>query len=327
MSALVEVSGLSKTFAARGALFGTRGGGARAVDDVSFTISRGETLGLVGESGCGKSTTGRLLLRLTGADSGSVRFDGRELLTLSSAEMRRQRRHMQIIFQDPYGSLNPSMTIGETISEAYAIHAVGTLPERRKWTAEILGLVRLPAAAAERYPHQFSGGQRQRIGIARALALRPSFVVCDEVVSALDVSVQAQIINLLQELQGELNLTCLFISHNLAVVRHISTRIAVMYLGRIVELAAAEELFRAPAHPYTRALLSSIPPGHPQQPRTRIRLKGDIPSPSGKIAGCAFMSRCAFAEPRCAASAPALAEIADGHAAACHRAADATLPG
>jgi oligopeptide/dipeptide ABC transporter ATP-binding protein len=247
------------------------------------------------------------------------------LTGLARAELRKRRRQMQIIFQDPYGSLNPRITVGDAIEEAYVIHGIGDRSDRGRRVAEMLDLVRLPRAAAKRYPHEFSGGQRQRIGIARALALRPSFVVCDEAVSALDVSVQAQIINLLQDLQRELKLTYFFISHNLSVVRHISDRVAVMYLGRIVEVAETSALFERPSHPYTRALLSAIPPAHPDAPRQRTRLKGDLPSILSLPQGCRFASRCAFAQDRCRQSDPTLLDPGDGRLVACHRVADGSL--
>jgi oligopeptide/dipeptide ABC transporter ATP-binding protein len=323
---LVEVRGLKKVFPVRSrSVFGRSKGGARAVDGVDLSIRAGETLGLVGESGCGKSTTGRLLLRLIEPTEGSIRFAGEELTGLKRAELRKRRRQMQIIFQDPYGSLNPRITVGDAIEEAYVIHGIGDRSDRGQRVAEMLDLVRLPRAAAKRYPHEFSGGQRQRIGIARALALRPSFVVCDEAVSALDVSVQAQIINLLQDLQRELKLTYFFISHNLSVVRHISDRVAVMYLGRIVEVAETSALFEKPAHPYTRALLSAIPPAHPDAPRQRTRLKGDLPSILSLPQGCRFASRCAYAQERCRATDPELLNPGDGRLVACHRVADGSL--
>jgi peptide/nickel transport system ATP-binding protein/oligopeptide transport system ATP-binding protein len=316
---LIEARAVRKHFAVHGGL-------VRAVDGVDLHVAKGETLGLVGESGCGKSTLGRLFLRLIEPTHGAIVHKGADLMTLHRREMRARRRDLQIIFQDPYGSLNPRKTVGAIVAEAYAIHGLGTRAERAKWVAETLDLVALPRDAIGRYPHEFSGGQRQRIGIARALALKPEFVVCDEPVSGLDVSVQSQIINLMQDLQRELGLTYLFISHNLAVVRHISTRIAVMYLGRIVELAEAEALFARPVHPYTRALLSAVPVSHPDQPRHRHVLRGDVPSAMAIPPGCRFAPRCRFAEARCREQEPALSTLADGRGVACLLAADGSLP-
>jgi peptide/nickel transport system ATP-binding protein/oligopeptide transport system ATP-binding protein len=322
---LIEARGVRKHFPVRTTSFGPAPL-VRAVDGVDLSILKGETLGLVGESGCGKSTLGRLFLRLLEPTSGAILHKGIDLTSLRRKELRMQRRDLQIIFQDPFGSLNPRKTVGAIIAEAYAIHGLGTRAERMRWVAETLDLVSLPRTAAQRYPHEFSGGQRQRIGIARALALKPEFIVCDEAVSALDVSVQSQIINLMQDLQQELELTYLFISHNLAVVRHISTRIAVMYLGRIVELANADALFARPVHPYTRALLSAVPVSHPDLPRHRHMLRGDVPSATAVPTGCRFAPRCAFAEARCREIDPPLTTLDDGRAAACIRAADGTLP-
>jgi oligopeptide/dipeptide ABC transporter ATP-binding protein len=324
---LVETRGLYKHFVGRkSGIWWRSAATVRAVDGVDLWIRKGETLGLVGESGCGKSTLGRAILRLIEPTAGSIIHRGVELTTLDRAALRAARRELQIIFQDPFGSLNPRKTVGATIAEAYAIHGLGDRTERARWVAKMLDLVALPREAASRYPHEFSGGQRQRIGIARALALRPEFVVCDEAVSALDVSVQSQIVNLLQDLQQELGLTYLFISHNLAVVRHISNRLAVMYLGRIVEMGDVEDLFARPAHPYTRALLSAVPIRHPDERRERPTLRGDAPSAIGAAAGCRFAGRCSFAIARCHSSDPESVILADGRMVACHLAADRTLP-
>jgi oligopeptide transport system ATP-binding protein len=314
---LVEVVGLKKYFAVGTGLFGAGADVVKAVDDVSFTIRRGETFGLVGESGCGKSTTGRCILRLIEPSAGQVRFDNQDMLTLEPNDLRRLRRDMQIIFQDPYSSLNPRMTVGQMVEEPLIIHRVGNRRERRSRVAELLGLVGLESAHAERYPHEFSGGQRQRIGIARALALNPRFIVCDEPVSALDVSVQAQVVNLLQDLQEQLGLTYLFISHGLSVVEHISTRVGIMYLGKLVEVASSEEIFHNPLHPYTRALLSAIPIPDPDARRERLPLAGDMPTAINLPSGCRFRTRCPSAEPGCANSDPELVEISKDHFVAC----------
>ncbi|HKY41105.1 MAG TPA: oligopeptide/dipeptide ABC transporter ATP-binding protein [Polyangiaceae bacterium] len=289
---LVEVSGLRKYFPIRGGLFGRVVDQVRAVDDVSFTINKGETLGLVGESGCGKTTVGRMVLRLLEPSAGSVKLAGKELGQLPSKELRQLRRRMQIVFQDPYSSLNPRRTVGDAIGEPLYVHGLARGPDLERRVAELLERVGLPASYRSRYPHEFSGGQRQRICIARALALQPELVVCDEAVSALDISIQAQILNLLEDLQQEFGLTYLFISHNLNVVRHIADRVAVMYLGKLAELADAEELFRWPKHPYTRALISANPLPDPDAPLVPIPLKGEPPSPLNPPSGCRFHTRC-----------------------------------
>jgi peptide/nickel transport system ATP-binding protein/oligopeptide transport system ATP-binding protein len=317
----IEVHRLQKDYTSRSGK-----GKVRAVDGVDLTIWRGETLGLVGESGCGKSTLGRLMLSLVKPTAGSITYDNVDLTSLGRRQLRVYRRNMQMIFQDPYGSLNPRKTAGAAIREAYAIHRLGTREERVQWMGRMLDLVGLPRSAADRYPHEFSGGQRQRIGIARALALEPKFVVCDESVSALDVSVQSQIINLLQDLQDELGLTYLFISHNLAVVRHISNRIAVMYLGRIVEIGTADAVFTRPAHPYTRALLSSIPAEHPSLAGKPASLQGDLASSQASPQGCRFALRCRYAEARCLEADPPLVDVAPDQVVACIRAGDRSLP-
>jgi oligopeptide/dipeptide ABC transporter ATP-binding protein len=311
---LVTVTGLVKHFPVEGS-----DDVVRAVDGVSFAIMRGETLGLVGESGCGKSTVGRCLLRLIEPTAGQIEFAGRDVLALGKSEMRQLRREMQIVFQDPYASLNPRMTVGDIIGEPLVIHKIGTKTERRERVRSLLQRVGLNPDYSKRYPHEFSGGQRQRIGVARTLALNPQLIVADEPVSALDVSVQAQVVNLLQELQAEFSLTYLFISHGLAVVEHISTRVAVMYLGRIVEIASAKDLYLQPLHPYTQALLSAIPIPDPTRTRERIVLQGDVPTPINPPSGCRFRTRCPIAIDECAHIDPGLREVAAGHEVACIR--------
>jgi len=315
-NAMLEVDGLVKHFPVRRGVFGRVSGAVRAVDGVSLQIAVGETLGVVGESGCGKSTLGRLVLRLIEPTAGRVRFDGRELGTLDAAALRAQRRAMQIIFQDPYSSLNPRMTVGQTLTEPLMLHGLHAGRHRER-VAELLQTVGLAPEHAQRYPHEFSGGQRQRIGIARALAVEPKLIVCDEAVSALDVSVQAQVVNLLQDLQRRFGLAYLFIAHDLAVVKHIATRIAVMYLGRIVEIGTKNELFAAPRHPYTQALLSAIPLPEPGMARERVLLAGDVPSPMTPPSGCHFHTRCVHARELCSRQSPVLEEQG-GHAVACH---------
>jgi oligopeptide/dipeptide ABC transporter ATP-binding protein len=318
---LLQVRDLVKHFEVSGGAFGGARGMVRAVDGVSFDIHRGETLGLVGESGCGKTTTGRCILRLERPTSGSIVFEGRDMATLNEAELRAVRRRMQVIFQDPYSSLNPRMTVGQIIEEPVAVHRLVVGAAARAARArELLRQVGLLPQHARRYPHELSGGQRQRVGIARALAMEPSLIVCDEPVSALDVSIQAQIINLLEDLQAELGLTYLFVAHDLSVVRHISDRIAVMYLGRIVELADRKTLYDAPVHPYTRALLSAVPIPDPEveAQRERIVLSGEVPSPLSPPSGCVFHPRCPIAVERCSREVPVLREVRPGHWGACH---------
>jgi oligopeptide transport system ATP-binding protein len=295
-------------------------GSVKAVDDISFDIKEGETLGLVGESGCGKSTTGRAILQLYKPTAGEVMYQGRDLIKLNGGEMRRMRRQLQMIFQDPYASLNPRMTVGSIIGEPLEIHNLAKGRAKTERVQELLRTVGLNPYFANRYPHEFSGGQRQRIGIARALAVDPKFIVCDEPISALDVSIQAQIINLLEELQERLNLTYLFIAHDLAVVRHISDRVAVMYVGKIVEVTDRNTIFDDPLHPYTRALLSAIPIPDPvlEKRRTRMILVGDVPSPVNPPSGCRFNPRCPYAEENCRTDEPPLAEVRPGHYVACH---------
>jgi oligopeptide transport system ATP-binding protein len=317
---LVEAKELFKYFPIHAGLMSRHVADVRAVDGVTFTIKQGETLGLVGESGSGKTTIGRLLLRLLPATGGEIRFEGQDVLAMTRGDLRRLRRSMQIIFQDPFASLNPRMTIGDIIAEPLEIHGITKGKETGRRVRELLELVGLQPYHANRYPHEFSGGQRQRVGVARALAVNPKFIVCDEPVSALDVSIQAQVINLLEELQERFGLTYLFIAHDLSVVRHISSRVAVMYVGKIVELADRDALYRNPMHPYTQALLSAIPIPDPvlEKRRKRVVLTGDIPSPVNPPSGCRFHTRCPVAFDRCVAEEPPLREYEPGHFAACH---------
>lgn len=321
---LVEVEHLKVHFPIRRGLLRRQVGAVRAVDDVSFAVYEGETLGLVGESGCGKSTTGLAILKLLEVTAGHVRFRGEDVTQRSEAEMRPLRRHMMMVFQDPYSSLNPRMTVGAIIGEPLAVHRIGEVVEREARVQELLRLVGLSPTFINRYPHEFSGGQRQRIGLARALATSPAFIVADEPISALDVSIQAQVVNLMSDLKARLGLTYLMISHDLSMVRYISDRVAVMYLGKIVELGSRNNVFDRPMHPYTRALLSAVPTPNPKLERTRKRiiLEGDVPSPANPPAGCRFHPRCAFAEDICRRNEPALRTLAIDdnieHRVACH---------
>ena len=319
---ILRVTNLVKHFQVGGGLFGGPSATVKAVDGVSFEIQRGETLGLVGESGCGKTTTGRCILRLETPTSGEVVFEGRDMARLTDAELRGLRRRMQVIFQDPYSSLNPRMTVGQIIAEPLAVH--GIVPDRAARAARVQDLLRhagLLPAMARRYPHELSGGQRQRVGIARALAMEPSLIICDEPVSALDVSIQAQIINLLEELQAEFGLTYLFVAHDLSVVRHISDRVAVMYLGKVMEITDRKSLYEDPQHPYTKALLSAVPIPDPavEAGREHVVLGGEVPSPLNPPSGCVFHPRCPIAVAECRTIVPDLREIKPGHQAACIR--------
>jgi peptide/nickel transport system ATP-binding protein/oligopeptide transport system ATP-binding protein len=320
--ALLEATDLVKHFPAARNLFGRPMAFVKAVDGVSFAVDAGETLAIVGESGCGKSTVSRLVLRLIEPDSGGISFEGKDLLGFASDELRAFRRHAQIIFQDPYASLNPRMTVGQILTEPLGLHDLVPPPRRRERVEELLRLVGLEPRFARRYPHEFSGGQRQRIAIARALAVEPKLIICDEPVSALDVSIRSQILNLLRDLQDRLSLAYIFVSHDLAVVKHIAGRVAVMNLGRIVETADTQSLFAAPRHPYTRALLSAIPVPNPAAKRSRILLQGELPSALHPPTGCSFHPRCPYAIDRCRIEAPMLVPDMEAHATACHRTAE-----
>ena len=315
---LVEVRDLRKWFPVTGGIISRAVDHVKACDGVSFDIRRGQTMGLVGESGCGKTTTGRVILRLEEPTSGTVQFDGRDIFKLGREELRKLRREMQIIFQDPYSSLDPRMTVGDIVGEPLTVHGVAKGKEKDARVMELLEVVGLTAQHARRYPHEFSGGQRQRIGVARALALNPKLIVCDEPVSALDVSIQSQVLNLLRDLQEQFGLTYLFIAHDLAVIKHISDRVGVMYLGKLAEVADEPDLFAGPLHPYTQALLSAIPVPRPGQRRERIVLEGDVPSPINPPPGCRFHTRCRRAIERCRVEEPAMIEVAPRHLVACH---------
>lgn len=315
---LLEVRDLKKHFPLKKGLLGKTAGHVKAVDGVSFSVRKGETLGIVGESGCGKSTTARVILRLLEPTAGKALFDGRDIFAMGGDELRQLRRQMQIVFQDPFASLDPRMTVADIVAEPLRVHGLATGGERRARVTELLKTVGLDSGHMGRYPHEFSGGQRQRIGIARALSLKPELLFLDEPVSALDVSIQSQIVNLFQDLQQSYELTYVFIAHDLAVVKHISSRIGVMYLGRLVELAAVGEIFSRPLHPYTQALLSAIPVPDPDAAQERILLTGDVPNPANLPTGCRFQNRCRYKMPVCAEVEPELTEVGDGHFTACH---------
>ncbi len=323
---ILEVRDLKKYFPIKKGLFSRTVGQVKALDGISFDVQAGEVLGLVGESGCGKTTAGRCILQLMQPTSGSVKFEGQEIVGLSRSELRPLRRHMQIVFQDPYSSLNPRLTIGSILREAITTHNLARGAAVNDRVAELLTLVGLSPTHQARYPHEFSGGQRQRIGIARALAVNPRLIVADEPVSALDVSIQAQVVNLLRDLQRQMHLTYIFVAHDLSVVKHISDRVAVMYLGTIAELAGSAELYANPRHPYTVSLLSAIPIPDPDRRRHRIVLRGDVPSPANPPSGCRFHTRCYMAQPVCAHEVPLLREVAPGHWSACHFAEQVAAP-
>lgn len=317
---LIELRNVQKFFSIKHGIFGGKTKHVQAVDDVSFKIHKGETFGLVGESGCGKSTLGRTIIRLYDPTGGEIIYDGAEIGKMSQADMKPFRKRIQMIFQDPYASLNSRMTVGDIIGEPIDIHNIASGEERQKIIYDLLERVGLSREHASRYPHEFSGGQRQRIGIARALAVNPDFIICDEPISALDVSIQAQVVNMLEDLQKELGLTYLFIAHDLSMVKHISDRIGVMYLGKLVEVAEANELYEKPNHPYTQALLSAIPIPDPNiaKANKRVILEGDVPSPINPPSGCRFRTRCRYAMPVCSEKEPALIDVGDGHMSACH---------
>lgn len=316
-AALLQVEQLQKYFPIQGGILRRVVNNVKAVDNISFDIKKGEVVGLVGESGSGKTTVGRTILRLDHATSGAVRFDGNDIMKLSTSEMRAYRKRMQIIFQDPYASLNPRENVREILTHPLRLHRIGVASEHEDRAAALLEKVGLSRDHLDRFPHEFSGGQRQRIGIARALAVEPQFIVADEPVSALDVSIQAQVINLLEDLKNDLNLTMLFIAHDLGVVEHICDRVIVMYLGRVMEIASAADLYARPNHPYTKALMSAVPIPEPGKRRERVALKGDIPSPINPPSGCVFRTRCPLATPECARTVPELKSVGPGHTSAC----------